>query len=696
MTKKTVYSICGMCAVRCPISVEVENGKVKWIEGNSNDPAMGKSLCAKGSAGIAMQYDHERPKTPMIRTGARGEGKWKAASWDEALDHITDKMKAIIEKHGPKAIALSDRGGPFNDLTKSFVQGIGSPNYFTHDVTCGRSAHQGIYSLMGCGRGAVKYDVKNTKHIVLFGRNITESFMVKEVKGVMDALGNGAKMTYIDPRATVTAGKATRYWQIKPGTDYALNLAIIHTLIDRNLYNQDFVTRWTTGFAELAEFVRPYTPEWAEQETGIAADEIISFCQEVAADAPHVIFHGGWMVARYPDSTYSSRMAYICNVLLGSVEHPGGLFFGKGPGDFGRKGLQSLTSGMPKPADPRCDGVGTEIKHLDPGGGLLHLLYPCLETDKPYPVKGYFAYRHDPLLANPDPDAQKKAFDNLDLLVVIDVNYSETSWYADVILPEATYLERDNILQTAKGLKAAFYRRQKAVEPLYDSKPMWWIVKEILHRLGKGDLFPYETIEDIWNHQLKDTGVTIEDFDAKGFVSLSDKPMWLDRENGLKFKTPSGKIEFVSSKMEEAGIPSLKPYEKPSVAPEGCYRLLFGRCGYQAHGQSMNNPILNELLDENTLWINSKEAKKIGIKEGDLVEISNAGVSGKIRAKVTDWIHPDAVYMRHGYGRTVPAQSRACGVGLADQAFEKGLLSQWEKAGGGIPLLECFVAVKAA
>jgi len=696
MTKKTVYSICGMCAVRCPISVEVEDGKVKWIEGNAKDAAMGRSLCAKGSAGIALEYDHERPKSPMIRTGARGAGEWKNVGWDEALDYIADKINKIISQHGAKAIALSDRGGPFNDLTKSFVQAMGSPNYFTHDVTCGRSAHQGVKSLMGYGRGAIKYDIKNTKHLVLFGRNIVESFMVKEVKSVMDALANGAKMTYIDPRATVTAGKATRYWQIEPGTDYAINLAIINTLIGRNLYNQDFVNRWTSGFAELAEFVRPYTPEWAEEETGISADEIVSFCQEVAADAPNVIFHGGWMVARYADSTYSSRMAYICNVLLGSVEHPGGLFIAKGPGDFGRKGLKSLAGQMPKPADTRCDGLGTDIKHIDPGGGLLHLLYPCLETGTPYPVKAYFAYRHDPLLSNPDPIAQKKAFDNLDLLVAIDVNYSETSWYADVILPEATYLERDNILQTAKGLKASFYRRQKAVEPLYDAKPMWWIVGELLKRLGKGDLYPFETIEDIWNYQLKDTGVKIEDFDAKGFVGLADKPLWLNRKDGLQFPTPSGKIEFVSSVLEKAGIPSFKPYEKPSVAAEGSYRLLVGRCGYQAHGQSMNNPVLNELLDENTLWINSNEAAKMGIANGDKVEISNGDTKGIIKAYVTDWIHPDAVFMRHGYGRTVPAQTRAFGKGLADQAFENGLLDQWDKVGGGVKLLECFVAVKAA
>ncbi len=694
---KTVWSMCGMCAVRCPIKVDVVDGKVKWIEGNANDGGMGQSLCAKGSAGIAFEYDHERPLSPMIRIGERGSGQWKTVSWDEAYTYIAEKMQAIIAKHGAKAIVLSDRGGCFNDLTKCFMQALGSPNYFNHDCTCGRNANHACKSLFGYGRGDIKYDIKNAKHIVLYGRNMAESFMVKEVRSLMDALANGAKLTYIDPRASVTAGKATRYWQIRPGTDYALNLGIINTLIKENLYNADFVNQFVSGFAQLAEFIKPYTPEWAAAETGIPAEEIVSFCREIAADAPQVIFHGGWMTSRYSDSFYASRTAYLINALLGSFETQGGLFVGKGPGHADRKGLKSLTDLMPKVSDPRCDGLGKEpqLSHMDKGAGLLHLLFPCLESGNPYPIKAYFAYRHDPLISMPDPEAQKKAFDNLDLLVAIDVNFSETAQYADVILPEATYLERDSIIMTLKGWKPAFGRRAKAVDPFYDSQPMWMIVKELLTRLGKGDLFPFNTIEDIWNYQLQDTGVAIADFDKTGFVNLSKKQIIWDRDN-IKIKTPSGKIEILSSILDKAGIPSLAPYVSPQKPPEGSYRLLVGRCGYQAHGQSMNNPILSKILGENVLWLNSGEAKKLGIKDGGMVKISNAGTTGTIRAKVTDWIHPEAVFMLHGFGRTNTMQTRAYGKGLADQAFENGLLASWDKAGGGVNLLECFVSVNSA
>ncbi|HSO71355.1 MAG TPA: molybdopterin-dependent oxidoreductase, partial [Thermodesulfobacteriota bacterium] len=443
---RTVYSICGMCAVRCPIQVEVENGRVVWLQGNPHDKAMETSLCAKGSAGLALEYDDERPHQPLIRTGPRGSGQWREASWDEALDYVAAKLQEVIAEYGGRGVVLSDRGGAFNDLTKSFIKAIGSPNYFDHDCTCGRNAHHAAKSLFGLGSTGWVYDIKNTAHIVLFGRNLLESLQVKEAKEFMEALNRGAKCTYIDIRATVTASKATRFWMVRPNTEYALNLAFIHQIIAENLYDTDFVSRWTVGLEALKNGVQGKTPEWAESQTGVPADEIRAFVREIAADAPKVIFHPGWMTARHGQSFYTSRTSYILNVLLGAIETPGGLIISKEAQDAGKKGLKKLVDLSPKVEEKRVDGAGWKYKHFDPGSGLLHRLFPALETGEPYPVGAYIAYRHDPLSALPDPQAQIRAYEKLKLLVSIDVNYSETSWVADVILPEATYLERANIL----------------------------------------------------------------------------------------------------------------------------------------------------------------------------------------------------------------------------------------------------------
>ncbi len=694
--KKTVYSICGMCAVRCPVSVTVDGKEPVWIEGNSNDGGMGKSLCGKGGASLSQRLDSQRPTSPMIRTGERGEGQWKHVSWDEAFDYITDKLKGIIAKDGARSIIFSDRGGPFADLRKAFMKAIGSPNYMNHDCTCGRNPNHASKSVYGIGRTGFAYDYKNAKHIILFGRNIVESLKVKEAKGFIKGVNNGAHVTYIDPRVTNTTGKATRYWQIKPGTDYALLLGITHYILKKEYYDKAFVKKWVTGLPKLKTFLKPYTPEWAEKETGIPADEIKAFCEELNNDRPSVIFHPGWMLARYRDSFYASRMIHILNALMGSIEMKGGLIYPKTPKDAGSAGLKSLGADIPAPEEKeRADGCGTRYPHFDKGAGMLQLAYEAIETGKPYPIKAYFVHRHNPMIALPDPEEQKRILNKLDLIVATDIYFSEIAWFADVILPESTYIERDSILRTEKGPKPGFGRRQKCVEPMHDTKAGWEIYTELAKRLGKGEYFPYESIEDIWNYQLQDTKVKIEDFDEKGFVKLCKDPITYDR-NKLKFGTDSGKIEIVNKKWEEMGIPSLQPYEPPvEPAGNGEYRLIFGRSGYQAHGMHHNNPILSQLLGNNKLWINADEAARLGIGDGDEVEVVAGDTKGTIEAKVTDFIHPQAVFMLHGFGKDIPAQERAYGKGLADHIFMKGKLKEWDKAGGGLNLMESFVTVKA-
>ncbi len=693
--KETKYSICGMCAVRCPITVQIEAGKPVWIEGNSHDGGMGRSLCAKGGAAFAQRMDKQRPTAPMLRMGKRGEGQWREASWDEAYEYITSRLDTIIAEHGGRAIMLSDRGGPFADLRQAFVKALGSPNYINHDCTCGRNVHHAAKSVYGLGRKDFAYDYENARHIVLFGRNITESLKVKEVKSFLKGIKNGARVTYIDPRASVTAGKASRYWQIRPGTDYALLLGIAHCIVNNNYYDLDFADKYLNGLAEFKAFLAPYTTEWAEGETGIKAEEIQAFCRELNEDRPKVIIHPGWMLARYRDSFHASRMIHIINALMGSIEQPGGLFYPKGPKDAGKSGLKSLAALVPAVNEERADGCGTRYPQWDKGAGMLQTAYEAVDSGVPYPVKAYFVHRHNPFIAMPDTKEQRRILDKLDLIVAVDVNFSETAWFADVILPENTFIERDDILRTEKGLKPGFGRRQQCVKPLNNTKAGWEIYLELAKRLGKGEFFPFNSIEDIWQYQLQDTGLSLADFDAKGFVKLSSQTIWYDRDK-LKFGTESGKIEIVNAKWEAMGVASLPPYVAPEPPPAGSFRLLFGRNGYQAHGQHQNNPILCELLDVNKLWIHPVAAKKIGVNNGDQVLVAAGDERGQIIAYVTDLIHPEAVFMLHGFGTDVPAKKRSFGKGLADQVFMKGKLKEWDQAGGGLNLAESFVTVTLA
>ncbi len=694
--KRTVYSLCGMCAVRCPIEVTVEDGKVAWLQGNRNDAALGASLCAKGSAGVPFEYDDERPQTPLIRAGARGAGQWRRASWDEALDHVADKLRETVEAFGPRGIALSDRGGPFIDLTRTFLAALGSPNYFNHDATCGGNVHNASRTVFGFSHLALVPDLKNTKHLVLYGRNIIESLMVKEAKAFMDAVSNGMRVTYVDPRASQTACKATRYWRVRPNSDYALNLAIIHEVLKRQAYDADFVARFVTGMDLLREAVAGTTPEWQEPHTGVPADQLRAFVEEIAGQRPRVIFHPGWMTARHKQSFHVSRSALILNALMGNIELPGGLLLAKPPEAFGRKSLKPLTARVPKVTEPRVDGAGTTRPSWDPSIGMVHELFAAMETAQPYGVGAYIAYRHDPLTSLPDAEAQKRALDKLKLLVSIDVRYSETGWYSDVILPESTYLERANILAGLPGPVPVFIMRDQAIAPRFDSRPAWWIFREILRRMGAKEALDFESIEELWNYQLEGTGVTIAEMREAGVVTLAAEPKLTPRD-ALKFPTPSGKIEIDSAMLKQAGLSSLPPYE-PKVAPSGDrFTLLFGRPATLAHGQSLNNPLLREIAPKQELWIHPDRAQPLAIRDGDEVEVDGGGAYvGRLKAKVTPWIHPEAVFMLHGYGATVPVATRALGVGVADQRLQHGKLHEFDPAGGGCALTETVVRVRPA
>ena len=665
-----------------------------WLQGNPNDRALGASLCAKGAAGLALEFDDERPQSPLIRNGARGSGQWRRVSWDEALDYVADKLKETIEVFGGRGIALSDRGGPFNDLTRTFVRALGSPNYFNHDAACGGNVHNAARSIYGFGHEGLIPDLAHVKHLVLYGRNIVESLMVKEAKAFMAAVAAGMRVTYIDPRATITATKATRYWQVRPNSDYALNLAVIHEVLEQGAYNEDFVAHFVSGMDALRDAVAETTPEWQEPHTGVPAAELRAFVQEIAADAPHVIFHPGWMSARHKQSFYVSRTALILNALMGNIELPGGYVLAKSPEFFGRKGLNHLTDRVPQVEEPRVDGAGTVRPQWDPAIGMVHQAFAAMETGEPYGIGAYFAYRHDPFTGLPDAEATKRALDTLKLLVSIDVRYSELGWYADVILPESTYLERANILCQMPGPVPVFAMRDQAIAPRFDSRPAWWIFREILRRMGVKEALDFETIEELWNYQLDGTAVTVSDLRETGIVALAAAPKLIPRDE-LKFPTPSGKIEIESETLKQAGLPSLPAYQ-PKDAPTGDkFTLLFAKTATLAHGQSLNNPLLNERAPEQVLWIHPDRAAPLGIGNGDEVEVNGGGnYTGCLRAKVTPWIHPEAVFMLHGYGATVPLARRARGLGVADQRLQHGKLYDFDPAGGGCALTETVVQVK--
>ena len=680
--KKVVHTLCFMCSVRCPIDVVVEDDQVVAIRGNAHVPAMNGGVCPKGAAAIATLNDTQRVQCPLIRVGERGSGQWRRVSWIEALDYTANKCKDIFSKYGAKSSVYCERANLISDISKSFQKAIGSPNHFTHDTVCKGSINTACRSIIGYTDGQINTDWANVKHVISYGRNIFESVEVKAMNSFISALEKGAKLTYIDPRATITAAKATDYKMIRPGGDLALNYALINVIIKEKLYDAHYVERWVEGFYELCSFVDPYTPQWAEGECGIPAAEIVQLAREVSKSKPAVVFHYGYRGSHHPTETYFRRSIMILNALMGSIESKGGLFIKKGLKDAGYPaGLKTFGSQkFPEMEDKRrFDGCGQDnFPIADPAHGVGFMFPHAVLNEDPYPIKVVFAFRYDPLLSNPDYQTNLKALQKLDLIVASDVNFGGTTAMADVILPESFFLERSDPLQMGSGLKPAINRRIACVKPRFDTKPMWWILKELANRLGVGQYFPYETAEDIWNYQLSDLDIKIEDFDEKGFVTLSDKAIWWDRNDGIKFKTPSGKIEVISEMMESHQIPSLPPYE-PLDRQEGAFRLMCGRCVAHTNVMTQNNLYLNSLVPENRIWINTERAKQLGIADNDCVQVENEVGKGQIRAFVTDLIHPESAFLLHGFGHCAPGSLRSYKKGLPDNLFQKRL---YDNVGG--------------
>jgi thiosulfate reductase/polysulfide reductase chain A len=682
-----------MCSVRCPIQVTVKDGQVTFIEGNPKVAGIEGSLCPRGSAGIALLYDSQRLQSPLIRTGERGAGQFRKASWDEALDYIADKLKAVIKKHGGQSVALTERTNLATHVSKTFMKAIGSPNHFTHDALCKGSVNTACRSLFGLTDAQIGIDYKNARHIVLYGRNLLEAIAVKEVNGLMDALAAGAKLTYIDPRVSITATKAHRYWMIRPGTDLALNYALIHVILKERLHDAEFVERWVLGLNELQDFVQPHTPEWAEKETGIPAAEIVALAREMSKDKPAVVFHFGYRGAHHANEIYLRRSIMILNSLMGSIETKGGFFFKKGPGEVGKKPARKLTEQkFPEIKAPRLDKVGTKDLPLpDPDHGVPQMLPQAILNEDPYPIKALFVYRFEPLGSIPDSTLTKKALDKLDLIVTVDVNASDTAWYSDVVLPESVYLERTDCIQQANGQKPQMFLRRQAVPPRYDTRDWAVIAKQIGERMGIGQYFPYKDTEELVRWQLEGTEFTLEDFDKSGFVAYTDKQILWDRKEGLKLKTPSKKIELRSSLLETAGFPSFPAYAPMPVLANGDFRLITGRNALHTHVSTQNNPYLNELLPENVLWINTKRAAALGIKNADLVTVASPQGSGTIKAFVTDFIHPEAVFMLHGFGHENKLAARSYNKGVSDALLQANIT---DTVGGSPALHDTIVTVK--
>lgn len=659
-----IPSYCDVCFMTCGINVTVKDGIATKIEGNPVHPLSRGRLCPRGTAGLGQLYDPDRIKTPLIRTSYFGVQTFREASWEEALDLVAEKFNTIKRKYGPQALALFKHGkgaAPFVQLWHA----VGSETEgHTSYAQCRGARDTGWNITFGGSPGGIeRLGLDQAKVVAFIGGHLGENMHNVTVQDFTTGLRNGARNIVVDPRYSTTAGKARHWLPIKPGTDIALLLAWIHVLIFEELYNKEFVENNTYGFDELKEHVRDKTPEWASRHTDLPASAIRKTARELGEAIPYSLLYPGRRFAWYGDDVQRARAMAIVNALLGSYGSDCGVFLGntfkvpkfdKYPTYPHRKPVEALHLSEKYPL-----GSSTPVQHIVeasiPGGYDPSRNYPL--------VRGWLVYSTNIIRSLPNQALLEEAIQNLDFLVAIDTMPSEITGYADVILPDTTYLERYDDLNSPSWREPFISIRQPVVKPLFNSKPAWWIAQQLANRMWVEETFLYNDFEEVVEYQLNKLGSSIEDINRKGGVLK--KPYVKPK---LRFRTPSGKAELYSQYLERTGYDPLPKYTEREEVPKDYFRLLYGRAPQHTFTRTVNNGRLLEVYPENEVWVNTQVADRFGLKHGSYVVLKNqVGVkSTSVKVKVTERIRQDCVYMVHGFGRSDERLSKAYEKGASD------------------------------
>ena len=670
-----VPTVCEVCFWNCAGWVyKDKEDKIRKVIGNDIDPHSNGRLCPRGTGGLGMYYDEDRLKTPLIRVEKDGKQVFKKATWEEAFDVIEKNMKAIEKKYGKESMALLFHGktGPhFEHLFKAWGSDtMGEPA----GAQCLITREAGFIATYGAGLASPEpVDVRNADCLVLIGNHIGENMHNGHVQEVSTLIDRGGKIITVDPRFSTVASHSTEWLPIKASTDIALLLAWMNVIINEKLYDADYVKQYTYGFDELKAHVQKYTPEWAEGITTIPANDIYKTARMMGGSSPRTIVHPGRHTAWYGDDTQRTRAIAILNALLGAWGRKGGFYFPE-------KVKLPKESHPPFPK-PRWSWRDISLqKHKLAIMGITNEIFDHAvpEYKGPFKVKGMFFAATNPIQSIPGEDKIKRAIANQEFVVVVDTMPSEITGYADVVLPEATYLERLDHIRTSHHRTPNIALRYPAKKPKYDTKAGWWIAREIGLRLGLQKFYEWEDFEEVLDWQLKQVGSSMEEMKKVGVKHFERKtPMYLEDGEEYWFNTNTGKIELYSTDLAEWGYDPMPVYKSHGEAPGGFLRLIYGRLPMHTFGRTLNNPYLADLKNEPVLWVNPKVAKIYGIENGQEVWLQNP--KGKvssfgIKVRITERIRHDSVFLPHGFGNKgkimvdgeVQEMSRTYGRGISD------------------------------
>jgi len=651
----TYKSACRMCHGGCGVLVHVKDGAVVKIEGDPESPLNKGKLCVKGLSSIEHLYNPDRLKYPLKRTGRRGEGKWERISWTEALNTIAARIKEIKRDYGAESIAIGTGTGRhhFHHVPR-FANAIGTPNW-CEPGTAQCFLPRIKVGLMTYGDLPVcdYYGDISPKCLLVWGHNPLISGPDGEIQfKVRECLRKGPKLLVVDPRRTELAEKADVWLQLRPGTDDALALSMLHVIINEDLCDNDFVEKWTVGFDKLATRVKDCTPEWAEEITWVPAAKIKEAARLFAIVKPGCI-EWGCAIEHTPNSIQTARAVSMLPALTGNIDVPGGWIFGMHVLGFFPFLAENLSEEMKQcrlGADTYkvLSGVDTVLPSAH-----IPTLFTAMRTGEPYPIKAFLIFGNNALVTYGNVKEVYESLMKLDFLAVMDIYMTPTAELADIVLPAATWLEVDEIVGLPYVAENIVLAQQKIVsveEARQDEEIFVELARKMNLPVGT------EPAEEIYDEQLGTVlGTTFEELKRKGFASI---PQRYHKYKDFGFFTPSQKIELYSSTMERLGYDPLPYYEEPPESPVSTpeianeYPLILitgARVGSYFNSEYRQVPALRKKHPDPLMEIHPETAHELGIAEDDWAWIETRRGKIKQKAKLTRGIDPRVVHVEHGW-----------------------------------------------
>ena len=687
-------AICFGCWLQGGVRATLENGRAVKLEGEPDHPVNRGWICERCKGFIEHLYHPDRLNYPMKRMGERGEGKWERISWEQGLDEVTEKLKGIKRKYGAEAVAsVSGTGrGHHRVFASRFLNIFGSPNSASAGQWCSVSTR--LIECAICGTGIGRSVKQPCKCAVIWGGNPEES-LACTYSTLLEAKARGTKFIVIDPKYSETASQLADLWlRLRPGTDAALALGWINVIIEKELYDKEFVQKWCHGFDQLRERIKEYPVSKVAEITWIPEEKIVESAVMYATSKPASILWGVKTDMQGVNVTSITHAKCILRAITGNLDIVGGDMLA-GPCEKVNYGpvFENLEMMPPEQREkqlgadrhklwgwPGFELVQEAAKPYWYGKGIASIYAPgCHEPDlwraiitgEPYQVKALICSGNNPLLAYPNTKQVYKGLKspNLELCVVLEQWLTPTAMLADYVFPVANWLEMPVMYtQTYQGHGNRASMGERVVEPLYERKPDFYFYQGLGMRLGQ-EKYWRKSLEEEWDWCIKPL---LDELNLDSANEFAKKQRWwippttekryeqINPETGKPrgFATPTGKIELYSTILEKLGYDPLPYYEEPPETPvsdpklakEYPYILMTGsRFRPMHHSEHRQISSLRKLYPYPTVEINPETARRLGIGEGDWVIIETPRGKIKQKAKLTSRIHRRMIEVQHGW-----------------------------------------------